>query len=249
MTTAVSVKSEAQLGLPDTHVRDYILNMTTAGSEITAAQAAIVALQGGAGYFQVRGCVLSNMANLAAFAVGQNGVTYAAGDIVLLCGQTTAAENGPYVVGTVAGTAPLTRPSWWAAAKVIPAGTVFECGAVNTLLAGSTWKCFCAKGAVVGTDDPVLYPKVVKGTATLIAGTTTIGNSSGLYLKSTTESAIQLTRNTSGTTTLTVQYQAPVTTRVAGKAGTAEFVAFAAVAAGTINVADVSTIDWLVTNW
>lgn len=228
-------------------------NVQEIGNKLATISAAAIsdinALQAGTAYYQVRGCVLANIANLTAFAVGQNGVTYVEGDIVLLCNQTTGAQNGPYVVGAVNTTAPLTRPSWWAAAKVIPLGTVFECGPTNTLLAGSSWKCFSTKGAVVDTDDPTLYPRVVKGTATLIAGTVTIGSSSGLYLKSTTESSIQVTRNTSGTTTNTITYQAPVTTRTAGKTGTASVVIFAAVAAGTINVADVSTVDYTVQNW
>lgn len=215
-----------------------------------AAIADINALEAGSSYYQVRGCVLANVANLAAFAVGQNGITYAAGDVVLLCNQTTAAENGPYICGTVNTTAPLTRPAWWPTAKVIPVGTVFECGPTNTLLAGSSWKCFCAKGAVVGTDDPAMYPRVVKGTATLIAGTTTIGSSSGLWLKSTTESSVEITRNTANTSTATTGgYAAPVASRTAGKSGTGAVVIVAQAAAGTTNTNDISTVDYCITNW
>jgi len=243
MTSAISTRTAAQLQVPDVHVTDYLANIAVAASEITA-------LQAGTAYYQVRGVVLANVANLAAFTVAQNGVTYAAGDVVLLANQTTAAQNGPYVVGTVAGTAPLTRPTWWTAAKVIPQGTVFEAGPEGTLLGGASWKCTCAKGAVVDTDDPAVYPRKVGGTATLVAGTVTLGATQGLFLKSTTTSQVQLTRNTADTCTLTTGgYVAPVATRVAGKVGTAEIVVFAAVAAGTINVSDVSTVDWLVSNW
>lgn len=218
--------------------------------DITAAAISdINALQAGTAYYQVRGCVLTNMANLAAFVVAQNGVTYAAGDVVLLCGQTTGAENGPYVVGTVAGTAPLTRPSWWPAAKVIPLGTVFQCGPTNTLLAGSTWKCFAAKSAVVGTDDPALWPQVIKGTAQLVAGTVTLGNSSGIFLKSTTESSVQVTRNTANTTANTITYAAPQASRTAGVSGTGAVIINAVVAAGTLNNADISSVDYTITNW
>lgn len=199
-------------------------------------------------YYQARGCVLTNMSTTA-FVVAQNGVTYVEGDVVLLCGQTTTHQNGPWVVGAVAGTAPLTRPAWWATGKIIPVGTVFEVGPTNTLLAGSTWKCFCAKGAAVGTDNPAMWPRDIKGTCTLIAGTTTLANSSGIFLKSTTESSVQLTRDTSGNTTNTITYQAPVATRTAGVAGTGSITIIAAVAAGTINVADTSTLSYLVTNW
>lgn len=219
--------------------------------EITAAAISdINALQAGTAYYQVRGVCLVNVANLAAFTVSQNGITYAAGDVVLLTNQTTAAQNGPYVVGTVSGTAPLTRPTWWAAAKVIPQGTVFEVGPEGTLLAGSSWKCTCAKGAVVDTDDPAVYPRKVGGTVTLVAGVATLGAAHGLFLLSTTKSQVTLTRNTADTSTSTTGgYAAPVASRTAGKIGTGAVGIAAQVAAGTTNTADVSTIDWLVTNW
>jgi hypothetical protein len=199
---------------------------------------------------QVRGVVDSNMANLAAFVVSQDGITYAAGDIVLLCKQTTAAENGPYLVGTVSTTAPLTRPNWWAAAKVIPLGTVFEAGYEGTLYGGSSWKSSAAKGAVVDTNDPVLYPRVVKGTATLVAGTVTLGATQGLWLKSTTKSTIELTRATANTCTNTTGgYASTPAANTAGIIGTAAVVIMATVAAGTINTADISSVYFQITNW
>jgi hypothetical protein len=59
----------------------------------------------------VRGASTANIANLAAFTVaGVDGLTYVAGERILLKNQTTGAENGIYTVGTVgSGTAPLTR--------------------------------------------------------------------------------------------------------------------------------------------
>ncbi len=228
-------------------------NVQEIGNKLQDISAAAISdindLQAGSVYFQVRGAVLVNVPNLAAFVVAQNGVTFQAGDYVLLTKQTTAAQNGVYVVGTVSGTAPLTRPSWWATGSTIVQGTEFIASGTQTLLPGVRWKCFAAKGAIVDTNDPLLYPNVVKGTATLIAGTATIGNSSGLFLKSATDTPIQLTRNTSGNTTDTITYQAPAANRTAGVTGTAEFVIIASVAAGTINVADTSTVDWLVTNF
>jgi len=200
--------------------------------------------------YQVRGVVDSNISNLAAFAVSQDGITYAAGDVVLLCKQTTAAQNGPYVVGTVSTTAPLTRPNWWAAAKVIPLGTVFEAGYEGTLYGGSSWKSSATKGAVVDTNDPVLYPRVVKGTATLVAGTVTLGATQGLWLKSTTKSTIHVSRATANTCTLTVNgYASAPGSNTAGIIGTAAVVINACVADGSINIADISTIFYTITNW
>lgn len=63
-----------------------------------------------AGYAPVRSATTGNVANLASFTVANDGITLVAGDRVLLKDQNTAAQNGIYVVGTVAtGTAPLTR--------------------------------------------------------------------------------------------------------------------------------------------
>jgi hypothetical protein len=201
--------------------------------------------------YQVRGVVDSNVANLAAFVIIQDGITYAAGDIVLLCKQTNALENGPYLVGTVSTTAPLTRPNWWAAAKVIPLGTVFQAGYEGTLYGGSTWKSGSAKGAVVDTNDPVLYPQCVKGVVTLVAGTKTLGATQGLWLKSTTKSAIHLTLDTpGGTPATTVRFAAPVASRTAGIIGTAAVIINAVTSDGaTVNTGDTSTCNYTIQNW
>jgi len=83
---------------------------------------------------RVRGVAHTNVADLAAFVIAAfDGLTYAAGDRILLLGQTTGAQNGIYTVGTVDTTAPLTRSADWAAAAVIPPGTMV---AVD---AGSIW--------------------------------------------------------------------------------------------------------------
>ena len=207
----------------------------------------------------VRGVIPTNVANLAAFVIaGFEGLTYAAGERVLLAGQTTAAENGIYVVGTVAGTAPLTR------AADMPVGWAYINGMVvevseGTQYAGSSWKAMCTGAKVVGTDDPLFYPRHYKQTVTLAAGTYKIGFGStatpdeDLFLFSTTKSMVSISMNTSGTAggapTLTTEYGCPVATRVAGKSGTGVLVVNAQVAAGTLNNADTSTLDICVTNW
>lgn len=59
----------------------------------------------------VRGASTANIADLAAFTVaGVDGLTYVAGERILLKNQSTASQNGIYLVGTVAaGVAALTR--------------------------------------------------------------------------------------------------------------------------------------------
>lgn len=207
---------------------------------------------GGTQAFKARGVVFANVASLAAFTVAANdGITYVQGDTALLTAQTSGLTNGPYIVGVVAaGVAPLTRPSWWSAGAEIQPGQVIQVGGDGTIFGGSEWKALCAKSKIVDTDDPVFYPRVCKGTVTLVAGTITLGATQGLFVKSITASAILITRNTANTTTLTTGgYAAAVASRTAGVSGTAAAVLQAQVAAGTINVADISTIDFMVQNW
>lgn len=88
----------------------------------------------------VRGVVTANIASLAAFTVASNdGLTYVAGNVVLLVNQTTATQNGPYTVGTVGGgTAPLTRPPWWQTGAVV-SGPVIFLASEGTQGANSQW--------------------------------------------------------------------------------------------------------------
>jgi hypothetical protein len=205
----------------------------------------------------VRGVCTSNM-SLSAFVgvtggTAQDGVTYVIGDRVLLAGQTTAAQNGIYVVGTVAaGTAPLTRaPDFFTGATVVN-GCVVEVSE-GTVWRGSSWKAMATGSVVIGTTDPAFYPRQFRKTVTLSSGTYVIGAGGGseaLYLYSTTTSSVQATRNTAGgTLTATTHYFCPVAGRTAGKAGTAAVTVTASVAAGTVNTADTSTVDVLVSNW
>jgi hypothetical protein len=205
---------------------------------------------GGASAFKARGAAFTNH-SLTAFTVATNtdGITYVAGDVVLLTAQTAPAENGPYVVGTVATTAPLSRPSWWATGAQITQGQTIQVGGEGTIFGGSEWKALCAKAKIVGTDDPVFYPRVSKGTVTLASGTITLGATQGLFLKSVTASSILITRNTKGAGTVAVEYYAPSASRTAGVSGTAAAVINAAVAAGTLDNTDTSTVDFVVTNW
>lgn len=204
----------------------------------------------------VRGVVTANVADLTAFTVASNdGLTYVAGDRVLLPVQTTAAQCGIYVVGTVAGaTAPLTRATDMPAGLALPNGSVIE-ASEGTTFAGSTWKSMATTtgGAVIGTNDPLFYPQNFRKTVALVSGTIIIGAGGGsepLFLFSTTKSSVTATRNTAaGTLTNTTHYFCPVSGRVAGKAGTGAVSVTASVAAGTVNTADTSTVDVLVVNW
>lgn len=205
---------------------------------------------------RVRGVVFNNVASLAAFAVTGNayddGLTYVAGDRVLLAGQTTATQNGIYVVGTVATTAPLTR------ATDMPAGLVLSDGTIVNVTEGTTfkrteWKATAVGGAVVGTTDPAFYPRTYKQTLTLSAGTYTIGVGSTatpdepLFLLA--GASVQCTSNTHAGTLGTNRIEAPSASRITGTPATAVIVVNSIVDAGTVAGSDTSTIDVLVTNW
>lgn len=133
--------------------------------------------------YAASGGVLTASANGAIGA--QDGVTLAAGDVVVLPAYTAgaatvaAADVGPYVV-TSAGSASskfvLTRPSWWASGAGVPVAQHIAVGGEGTAFSGSDWKALCAASAVVDTTDPKLYPKVVKGSKALVAGAATVAN-------------------------------------------------------------------------
>jgi hypothetical protein len=127
-----------------------------------------------------RGSCITNH-SLSAFTVGTNtdGITYVEGDVVLLVGQTSAAANGPYVVGAVATTAPLTRPAWWPAAGYVPVGAIIELGGEGTLRGGMSYKSFVITATVViDTTTPLLYPQFLRGSATISTGTASVASQS-----------------------------------------------------------------------
>lgn len=196
---------------------------------------------------QCRGAVTANIADLTAFTVASNdGLTYAAGQRVCLFGQTTKSQNGPYLVGTVASTtAPLTRPTDFATASVVPSGLLFEISE-GTLFAQTSWKLATAatSGVTVGTTTFDAYPRFVAQTVTLSSGTITISN---VPLLSATKSIVTINRTTPNSTTSTIAYN-PITL-TPGVVGTASIVLNAQVAAGTINASDASVLNVGVTNW
>jgi hypothetical protein len=216
----------------------YSLNPALLASTVSAFRARNVAAAG-------------NVASLAAFTVaGNDGVTNVAGDIVVLLEQTTTAQNGPYVVGTVAaGAAPLTRPDWWATGSTLYSGTKIRLGGEGTVFKNADLRAFVAADSfVVGTTDPKLYPESVSGATALASGTFTISTVPIFGANST----VHLERKaTGGTVTSTIGYHPTTggaTGITAGVRGTAAAIIEAAVAAGTINTADTSTLHWTVIN-
>jgi hypothetical protein len=175
-----------------------------------------------------------------------DGLTYVAGQRVLLVGQTTKSQNGVYVVGVVAaGAAPLTRPADFATGAVVPSGRVVQVSE-GTLFSNSEWKITTTGNITVDTTSFDMYPREVTQQLALVAGTTTISN---VPILSATKSNFISIRTTAATSTLTVGGYQVVGTITPGIVGTASVTVDATVAAGTINVADVSTLNITVLNW
>lgn len=264
MTTALAVNAQI-VGANPQELANQVQTFSTAalvdlaaleaGTSIVAASTTAAGTMSAADKIAlpryVRGVVIANVANLASFTVSNNGITYVAGDRVLLPAQTTAAQNGVYAVGTVAsGTAPLTRVTDMPTGMTYRNGCIVHVSNEGTLLAASAWKAMCTGTAVVGTNDPVFYPQTVRAKVTLVSGTKVLGSAQGVFLYSATTSGVTATRNTAGgTLTLTTHYFCPDADRVAGVSGTGAVSVTASVAAGTVNTADTSTVDVLITNW
>lgn len=182
---------------------------------------------------------------------GNDGVTNVAGDIILLVSQTTAAQNGPYVVGTpVANVSPLTRPDWWPTGAVYKTGTQIKVGGEGTVYKNTVWQAMLAADTfTVDTSDGKLYPLQVSGQTALAAGTFTL--SVPVF---SAKSEVQLTRVAiGGTITTTIMYvpsvSAGTTGITPGVIGTGAVVVTAQVAAGNATQAsDTSTLNWTVTN-
>lgn len=148
----------------------------------------------------VRGVVTANVADLAAFTVaGNDGLTYAAGQRVLLAKQTTATQDGIYVVGAVGGgTAPLTRAADMAAVSVQPAGMEILVNE-GTLFGNTKWFASLAGANTVATSSPAFYPRKYVRVTGVMAGTPGIMALSAEWILSATKSTVTPVAKAPGT--------------------------------------------------
>ena len=130
---------------------------------------------------------------------GNDGLTYAAGQRVLLAKQTTTTQDGIYVVGTVGGgTAPLTRAADMAAASVQPAGMEVKVNE-GTLFGSTTWFSTLAGANTVATSSPAFYPRKYVRVTTAMAGTPGVKALSAEWILSASKSSVTPTVITPGT--------------------------------------------------
>lgn len=198
---------------------------------------------------RARNVVNGNVADLAAYTVASNAAVNDAtlnveGDVVLLVAQSTAAENGLYTVGVVAaGVAPLTRHPAMFTGRVFRADDYDITIAAGTVFAHSRW--FNSAAGTIGTNDGAFFPESVTISQALVAGTMTL---TSVPILSATKSSISAYRKTANTCTATTGGYVTNGAATPGALGTASVEVMAAVAAGTINNADISTLHVKITN-
>lgn len=138
---------------------------------------------------------VSNQATLSGVAQTIDGVALnTPGMRVYLAKQTTAAQNGMWVIA--AGN--WTRPADWAAGATIPLGTQIQIapgGTANFAAFGSTWYVDSASG-VVDTGTITAYPVACKGVATLSSASPSTVVVSSLWIKHATGTALSLANET-----------------------------------------------------
>jgi len=192
-----------------------------------------------------------------AFAT-QDGLTLALGDVVFIQEGTTnldnAQEAGPWQVTTLGATGVagvLSRPSWWAHGGPIPQGIVIEIGGegtgTNPNLAGTSWKTFCGKSRVIGTDAPVFWPRKTSCAVTLASGTLAAARTT-MPVRALLSTDITITSNpTTAPHASTRDWRVSAVT--AGVTGTASVQIVAESAPGTTNTSDVGQYNIAVINW
>jgi len=187
-----------------------------------------------------------------------DGVTVANGDVVFVppgITNVTAKDSGPWIATSIGGASAkvqLDRPSWWANGEPVVQSATVEISGEGTAFRGAVFKSMCAKGKVIGTDDPHFYPSRQLFRITLASGTYTIGAGGGgenLFLLDTTLTAVGLSQDTHAGTLGTERLEAPSASRIAGYPGTAAIVVNSLVDAGTVAGSDSSTVDVVVTNF
>lgn len=180
----------------------------------------------------------------------QDGVAMAAGDLLFVMeglSNVTAADAGPYKIVSLGGASAqvvLSRPAWWPNGSTIVQGAMISVGGEGTLFGGCLLKTFAATSKVVGTDAPLFWPKSVTQSVVLVAGHLVKTN---VPIRSATGSQFLVSRVTANTCTSTLAY-VPLSI-TAGALGTASVDVTAALAAGTINGADISTLAFTILNW
>lgn len=203
--------------------------------------------------------VLTGNSNGAVTSAMADAATPAVGDIFLLEHglAASAADAGLYVLTAVgAAGAKFSAQAIGFGQTMLPKAEILL-GSRGTVFKNTTWvNTLTGYSNVVGTASFTFFPRLVNYTAALVAGVITAGASatSGapavMSVVSTTLTNVSIIRRTANTSTATTGGYTFNSSSglVAGGLGTGSVSCFAAVAAGTINNADVSTMNVTVVN-
>jgi len=116
-----------------------------------------------ASVYAVRGVTTSNLSSFAGISTTFDGLTLVAGDRILVAAQSTPAEGGIYVVGTVTtGTATWTRAADFATGAVIPNGSIF-CVDAGTIGANRIYKLTNA-GTITVNSTGLTFQRIYNST-------------------------------------------------------------------------------------
>ena len=235
------LQSKGGAAIPNQHVADYV---------IVAALPA---------YTNVSG-TLTGTGSAAVTSAMADGATPAVGDIFLLEQglAATAADVGLYQLvtvgsGSVAFVA--TRVADMAQGSVLLPKTEVLVGFRGTVFKGTTWvNTLTGLTNLVGTASFTFFPRQVIFTNAAVAGVGTAGaGATGtapavMSVMSATLTQVTVTRRVANTCTATVNGYAYNGNPTIGGLGTGAVSVMACVAAGTVNNADISTLEVMVTN-
>jgi hypothetical protein len=188
----------------------------------------------------------------------QDGVTLVAGDVCFIQEGTTnltaAKDAGPWqvsVIGDGSTKYVLIRPDWYAHGGAIVPGIEIRIGGegtgTNPNLAGTTWKSFCAKSKVIGTDAPVFWPQAVTCAVTLASGTLASARTT-IPVRAALSTSFVISSNPATAPHATTRLWR-VSALTAGVTGTSSVQIVAESAPGTTNTSDVGQYNITAINW
>lgn len=204
--------------------------------------------------------ILTGTGNAAVTSTMADGATPAVGDLFLLeqGRAATAADVGVYMLITVgSGSVPFVaqRVADMANGSLLLPKTEVLIGFRGTVFSGTTWvNTLLGLTNLVGTASFTFFPRQVIYTNAAVAGVVTAGaGATGtapavMSIMSATLTMASVTRRVANTATATVNGYAYNGNPTPGGLGTGAVSVMACVAAGTVNNADISTLEVMVTN-
>jgi hypothetical protein len=177
-----------QIPVTNSGATQPVMVSVSGDATLASTGALTVAAVGGLAFFAIAPVLAISVANVSSLSGPQtvDGVSLVAGNRVYLAKQTTASQNGLWVVQTGAWT----RPTDWATGTTPPTGTrirVAPGGTTNYAKYGSEWFVYSVSGGAIDTGTVIAYPVVVRGQGALSSGTpSTLTIASAWVLSATT---------------------------------------------------------------